>query len=277
MSIGGIALAVLGVSSVIYATKIEPSWLEIVRKDLFLPRLDAAFDGFRLVQTSDIHMGGWMDKKRLARVVDAILDQKPDAVALTGDFLCEQDPEERRSLSMTQMSDEFKRLSAYCPTFAVMGNHDYWEGVYMLRRALRYAGVVELPNTFRTLERGRASLHICGVDDIWVGRANLKLLMQALPPQGAAVLLVHEPDFADTSAATGRFDLQLSGHSHGGQIRFPNGRPLVPTYLGRKYPVGLYQVGEMQQYTNRGVGVGIFEVRLNCRPEITVLTLHPAA
>jgi predicted MPP superfamily phosphohydrolase len=277
MGVGGLILAALGLGGYIYTTKIEPIWLEAVRIPVYLPRLDAAFDGFRLVQISDIHMGGWMNRKRLAHVVDAILAEEPDAVAITGDFLCEQDPEERRSLSMKHMSAELMRLSAYCPTFAVMGNHDYWEGVHMLRRVLRYASVIELPNTFYTINREGASLHLCGVDDTWVGRANLKMLLEALPAAGAAILLVHEPDFADTSAATGRFDLQLAGHTHGGQIRFFGRHSLISAYLGRKYPAGLYRVGAMQEYTNRGVGMGIFEARLNCRPEITVLTLHPAA
>jgi predicted MPP superfamily phosphohydrolase len=88
--------------------------------------------------------------------------------------------------------------------------------------------------------------------------------------------LVHEPDFADVGAQTGRFDLQLSGHSHGGQINFPLlGPPLLPP-CARKYPLGRYQVGEMNLYTNRGLGMVPPKVRINCRPEITVFTLEVA-
>jgi predicted MPP superfamily phosphohydrolase len=87
------------------------------------------------------------------------------------------------------------------------------------------------------------------------------------------VLLAHEPDFADTSAATGRFALQISGHSHGGQVRLPFMRLVLPQ-LGEKYPMGLYQVGGMYQYTNRGLGMVSPRVRFNCRPEITILTLQ---
>jgi predicted MPP superfamily phosphohydrolase len=86
--------------------------------------------------------------------------------------------------------------------------------------------------------------------------------------------LAHEPDFADTSAATGRFDLQLSGHTHGGQVVLPFiGPPILP-HLGRKYPSGLYKVQEMFQYTNRGVGMARLPLRINCPPEITVFILE---
>ncbi|MDH5508153.1 MAG: metallophosphoesterase, partial [Anaerolineae bacterium] len=117
-------------------------------------------------------------------------------------------------------------------------------------------------------------LHWAGGDDIWENQDRLDLVLEMLPEEGCAILLAHEPDFADTSAATGRFDLQISGHSHGGQIIFPViGPPVVP-WLSEKYPLGLYQLGEMLQYTNRGIGmVGPPHVRFNCRPEITVFTL----
>jgi uncharacterized protein len=87
-------------------------------------------------------------------------------------------------------------------------------------------------------------------------------------------LLAHEPDYADISAATGRFDLQISGHSHGGQVIIPFIGPLVVPAYGEKYPLGQYQVGNMIQYTNRGVGTINPAVRFNCRPEITIFTLR---
>ena len=101
-------------------------------------------------------------------------------------------------------------------------------------------------------------------------------MLARLPRTGAALLLAHEPDFADITPPPGRFDLQLSGHSHGGQVVIPFlGPPTLPE-IGEKYPSGRYQVGGMIQYTNRGVGMVRPHVRLNCRPEITLLTLHAA-
>ena len=268
-----VIIVILGIGIFIYGMKIEPAWLDVVKVPLVLPRLDSAFDGFRLAQISDIHMGGWMRKKQLARVVDAILAEKPDAVAITGDFACERAPVRKRSRFMTELSAELSRLSAEVPTFAVLGNHDHWEGGHLMRRVLRYGGVTELPNTLYSLKRGQAQLHICGVDDMWAGRGNLEMVVAKVPKEGSAILLVHEPDFADISAKTGCFDLQISGHSHGGQINLSNRRLPLETHMARKYPAGLYQVGSMKQYTNRGVGMGGFSMRLNCRPEITIFEL----
>jgi predicted MPP superfamily phosphohydrolase len=133
---------------------------------------------------------------------------------------------------------------------------------------------MDLTNRVSTLDRDGEHLHLCGVDDVWDGDARLDDVIAQLHSDGAAILLAHEPDFADTSAATGRFDLQLSGHSHGGQIVLPIlGAPRLP-YLGRKYPSGLYKVHQMFQYTNRGVGMARLPIRINCPPEITLFILE---
>jgi uncharacterized protein len=135
--------------------------------------------------------------------------------------------------------------------------------------------VTELSNAVQTLERGAAKLHMAGLDSVLWKRANLNQVVEQLRiDDQAAILLVHEPDFADQVVQTVRFDLQLSGHSHGGQVVSPLLGPLVLTELGQKYVAGLYQVGNLQVYTNRGLGTAHTRVRFNCRPEITVITLH---
>jgi len=109
------------------------------------------------------------------------------------------------------------------------------------------------------------------------GDVRLDEVIAHLEENSAAILLVHEPDFADESAATGKFDLQISGHTHGGQIVIPFlGPPVLPP-SGRKYPSGLYKVGDMLQYTNRGVGTDTVSVRINCPPEITIFVLKRMA
>jgi predicted MPP superfamily phosphohydrolase len=129
-------------------------------------------------------------------------------------------------------------------------------------------------NGFRTLRRGDDTLHLAGVDDLFARQARLHEVLTKLPVEGATILLAHEPDFADASASTGRFDLQLSGHSHGGQVRLPFiGAPYLPPY-GRRYPCGLYELDGMLLYTNKGLGMFPPHVRFLCRPEITVFTLR---
>jgi len=139
---------------------------------------------------------------------------------------------------------------------------------------LHQSGIKALNNSVYSLKRGNDFLHIAGVDDVAVGFDRMDVVESRLPEKGCAISLVHEPDYADISAKTGRFDLQLSGHSHGGQVVFPViGPPILPR-LARKYPTGLYKVKDMYQYTNRGLGMTPPYVRFNCRPEITVFTLE---
>ncbi len=142
-----------------------------------------------------------------------------------------------------------------------------------MRHVLASGGVTELRNHVRTLSRNGASLHLCGIDSALEGEECLERVLDGLPKEGAAILLAHEPDCADTTAATGRFCLQLSGHSHGGQVRLPLLTPLFLPPLSRKYPGGLYRVGGMLLYTNRGLGARP-NLRFNCRPEITIFTLR---
>jgi hypothetical protein len=261
--------AIAGVGSLGYATRVEPYWVDVERVKLTLSRLPAAFHGYKVAQLSDLHMGGWLTRSRLEEVVALTNEQKPDLVAITGDFVS--------SLSDVVARDLVEVLGALRATdgvVAVLGNHDHWTDAEVIRQVLRDCNIVNVSNDVHTLQRSGALLHITGVDDIWESKHDLDMVLSKLPVQGAALLLAHEPDFADTSSATGRFDLQLSGHSHGGQVVPPFLGPLrLPPY-GKKYHTGLYQVGGMFQYTNRGVGMISPPVRFNCRPEITLLTLE---
>jgi uncharacterized protein len=270
LMIGGmVGTAFSGGASYAYAFHVEPYWLDVSRHTVRLPRLDPAFDGYVLVQISDIHADGWMNEQRVAEIVGAINAQSPDAVAITGDFVTSH-PITAFMPALAQL----QHIATKDGVFAVLGNHDHWTDADVVRNIIRNNGHVELSNTVHTIRRGGASLHIAGVDDVWEKKANLSSVLQRLPPDGAAILLAHEPDFADTSAAMGRFDLQLSGHSHGGQVNLPIfGPPIVPPFA-EKYPIGFYQVGTMIQYTNRGLGTITPRVRFNCRPEIAVFTLR---
>ena len=265
-----------------YARYVEPYWVAVERVALTLPRLAPLFDGYRVVQISDFHLDGWMTPERLQRVVDLVNEQEPDLVAITGDFVAVSTD------YISGLPGPLGKLEATDGAVAVLGNHDHMNDADAVRRALSCASVVDVSNGVRTLSRDGAALHLCGVDSVMEGRDRLDEVLGALDDAepGCAVLLAHEPDFADETAATGRFDLQLSGHSHGGQVRIPFLKtPYVVPLLSRlgfsfvppliyEYPSGLYEVGEMYQYTNRGLGVIYARFRLNCRPEITVLTLR---
>lgn len=249
--------------------RFDPDQFEIVNLLVTIPGLDAVFSGYRLVQVSDIHLGNWITAERWQGIVELVNAQEPDVIALTGDFV---------SYVLDGVLDDLaaglSRLQARDAILAVMGNHDHWMDVGRVRQVLVTSGVVELQNNVYTLRRGTAVLHIAGVDCITVKADDLATVISALPANGPAILLAHEPDFADTSAATGRFALQLSGHSHGGQVVLPKVGPLRGP-LFKRYPHGRYQVGQMVQYTNRGVGTNAIRLRYRCKPEITVITLFP--
>ena len=264
------AAALIGAGGLLYAREVEPRRLEVVRPELTLPRLAAAFDGYRIVQIGDLHLDDWSKPERLDRIAKMVNEERPDLVVVTGDFASYS----ARRLDTGSLVGALRRLSAPDGVLAILGNHDYLTDVKLIRRCIREAGLTELINEVVTLERGGSELHVAGIDDVMEGRSRLDLVLGELPEEGAAVLLAHEPDFADVAAATGRFDLQLSGHSHGGQVRVPLlGRAVLPPF-SQRYTRGLHRVGGMLVYTNRGLGTVHARLRFGCRPEITALTLH---
>jgi uncharacterized protein len=262
------------ISSYWYATELEPGWIDVTTLRVPMAGLAPAFVGLRLLQMSDIHLGGWMNRDRLDKAVALARSLNPDVVALTGDFVSGHGWQAKHTKALADLADGLRPLADDCLVTAVLGNHDHWTRASAVRAMLREAGIIELRNGVHTLRSGAASLHLAGVDDYWEGFARLDRVLAQLPEEGAAVLLCHEPDFADISAASGRFGLQISGHSHGGQVVLPFfGPPVLPTY-GEKYHTGLYRVKEMLQYTNRGIGMAGLAVRFNCRPEITLFELE---
>lgn len=255
-------------SGTVYVTAIEPLWFQFSYLQLALPRLHPAFDGYRIVQISDLHADDGLPPDYLRQIPALLATEQPDLIVITGDFVTHIIPPAQQRLAAM-----LGELHAPDGVLAVMGNHDHWSNVQAVREVVAAAGVQELANQVTTIQRSGASLHIAGVDDVWERHADLGPVLADLPPEGAAILLAHEPDFADVSSLTERFDLQLSGHSHGGQINLPFiGRPMLPPF-GMRYPAGLYRVGAMWQYTNRGLA-SLMGIRFNCPPEITVLTLR---
>lgn len=256
-------------SSFASAPTVNPGWVEVTHLTLTFPRLSPEFHGYRLAQFSDIHMDRWMTPRHVSQVIDLVNQEQPDMVAVTGDFIT-HDPDRYAPSLVAVLS----QLSSLDGVLAIRGNHDLWAGGPQVNQIIQDSGMINLCNTAITLRRGAASLHFVGVDDYYVHADRLDLALQKVPASGAAVLLAHEPDYADISAKTGRFDLQISGHTHGGQVDLPIfGRLFLPKYA-KKYPCGLYKVDGMWLYTNRGLGTTHFPIRYNAKSEITVYTLE---
>ncbi len=246
----------------------DPNDFEIVPVTVKIPGLDPVFNNYKIVHISDIHLGQWISAKRIEGVVNMVNKEQPDLIAITGDSVSYVVNE-----PILDMLRHLKNLKPRDATVAVMGNHDHWVGAEEIRQVMDESNIIELENDVYTIKRGDALLNIAGVDSVTLEKHDLNAVLNKLPETGPAILLAHEPDFADVSSATGKFSLQLSGHSHGGQMVIPGfGTPFRGSEF-RKYPLGKYNVGDMVQYTNRGLGTNVFWIRINCPPEITIMKL----
>ena len=247
------------------STKFKPELFDLVNVNVKINDLPFTFHNYRIINLTDIHLGQWISPEYLNGVADYVNSLNPDMITLTGDYVSyilegyEDD-----------LLDSFKKLKAKDGKFAVLGNHDHWAGADEIREILKQSDIVDLSNDVYTLEKKGEKLNISGVDSLTVGADDFDKVLEKLPNDGASILLVHEPDFAEISSKTNRFDLQMSGHSHGGQLVIPGVKttPFRCSY-SIKYPVGAYKVKNMIQYTSKGLGTNSFWLRINCKPEIT--------
>jgi predicted MPP superfamily phosphohydrolase len=267
LAIGGLSLAGIGTS--VHAFFFERFWYEIRQVKLEFPNLPAAFSGMRILQFSDIHLGHFFDNERLAAVIERLGSLYADLICFTGDLF-----DVNIGNDSERTTSQLATLEAPLGKWACLGNHDYWAGSSPVTRILEKADFQVLNNASQTIRRGGETIRIAGIDDWLKGKPNLDLAVGGPPDSEFTLLLAHEPDIADL---TQRYpvDLQLSGHSHGGQISLPVISSFAAPPKGRKYIAGLYEFpgSGLKLYTNRGIGTTIIPFRLFCRPEITVFTL----
>ncbi len=263
LQLGG-AAAAGAAASYIYGFELEPLWLQIENVTVTLPGLPPALDGFKIAHLSDLHLSSLIPLSLIERAVQKTNALRPDLVTLTGDFVLET------AEHIFELAPVLAKLNAKYGVFSVLGNHDYWTNAAVVTHGLHTHGVPVFTNMGRSLSNG---LYLAGVDDAMDGQPDIEAALADVPTNAPVVLLSHEPDVADEYMRNGRVALQLSGHSHGGQVRLPGRGPLVLPPLGRKYHTGLYKVGDGWLYTTRGIGMVKPAVRLNCPPEITQITL----
>lgn len=258
-----------------YARQIEPQWMEISRVDILIPNLPAHLQGRRLAQLSDIHLSHFIPPEQLSAAVDTINQIGPDWVVLTGDFVS------RNAGDSVGLIDPLRKLDM--PGFAVWGNHDRWTSLDTIRSHLAETPVQPLQNQGLHLD---TNLWLAGLDNLWGGSPDLNAALSGRNDDDITVTLVHEPDYFDTVLRQeAPVNLQISGHTHGGQVRLPrlaadesghrSWAPVLPRY-GVRYPIGLRRVNGHYVYTNRGLGLWPVRFRFNCRPELTIFTLQPA-
>jgi uncharacterized protein len=239
--------------------------IEIRRHRAVLPQLPPAFDGFTLLQISDLHVD--ISPAAMHRLIELLPHLDYDLCVLTGDYRGKTyGPYEATIAGMAEIRGQIAT-----PVYAVLGNHD------SLRMAppLEAMGIQMLVNEAVVLRRDGQRLHLAGIDDAHFYRLHdIEQAAATIPHEECSILLSHTPEVYRQAAHAG-FDLLLSGHTHGGQICLPGAIPLtLDSVLPRRFGRGAWRYAGMLGYTSAGVGSSIVSARLNCPPEITLHELR---
>lgn len=266
------ALGVIGIGapSGLWAAAIEPNLLSITREELHLPRWPKALDGFRIAQVTDVHYRPGRDDKLISKLHTALGEEKPDLIAVTGDYVI-NDPS-----SLPEFCRAIKGIMATHGAIASPGNHDRWHcNTNSLKVQIEAAGMSYLSNAGTNLQIKGERIFVNGLDSIWGGRPDPTKAWKGHQKDDPVLSLVHEPDPFDELYQSHPLDLQLSGHTHGGQCRVPLiGYAPAKVKYGRKFIYGHFQKGDSQLFVGRGIGTVGVRVRFACAPELVILTLR---
>lgn len=244
----------------------EPHMISVEHQPIRLRRLPKIFEGFRIVQLSDIHHGPFSSTEQIERAVQTANSLKPDIIALTGDYISR---ERQYAASCAEM---LGRLHARYGVYAVLGNHDHWTDAALLTDLFRAEGICVLVNEGMRFEMDGAAFWLAGVDDTMVGLEDLPLALAGSRQDEIKLLLAHNPIVLRRAARAG-VDLVLSGHTHGGQVAIRSERS-ASGRARRRLLKGLGRQGNTQIYVNRGLGTVVLPIRYGCPPEVTLLELR---
>ncbi|HEY7086814.1 MAG TPA: metallophosphoesterase [Tepidisphaeraceae bacterium] len=269
-----LSAAAIGIGTFGYTWRIEPHWIELVRRPLPIARLPASLVGKTLVQISDLHIGPVVDEDYMTAALERVSSLKADIVAVTGDFMTckagEQVPAVVRVLKHLRPGN--------LATLGIMGNHDYaihWSDTAAadeLARGLSGLGMTMLRNQIVDVQ----GLQIAGMDEFWGPFFNPIAAIRMFDPSRAALVLCHNPDAMDVPVWGGYQGWILAGHTHGGQCKPPFLAPPIIPVQNKRYTAGEFDLFDGRRlYINRGLGY-LHRVRFNARPEITVFILAAA-
>jgi predicted MPP superfamily phosphohydrolase len=261
-------VGVAGVSA--YGGLVEAWDYEVTETVVGVRGLPERFEGFRIVQVSDVHHGRLVSIEEVRRVVELANSARADMVALTGDYTTSL----RRYVE--PCAEALAELRAPEGVWAVLGNHDHNTDGPLTRQALARRGIEVLTNENTSLRRGADVLQLAGADDWGWGKADFARAVRGLDASRPTVMLSHEPMALDVPETRG-VSLILSGHTHGGQVSLPLvGAPAAYVWKHLKYLRGMYEEEGTQLYVSRGTGMIGVPVRIGARPEVAVLRLQRA-
>ena len=265
----GLAAAAAATGVAVDALAIEPHWFQTTHPVIPVKHLPPAWDGVRIAQITDIHVGRLSTLDHARRIVEIANDLNPDIVVLTGDYVSRAD-------AISHALVEVLRNLRTKLKFAVLGNHDYWTDAKAVIASMKTAGIQMLINRHYILDRQNQSLCIAGVDDYWstAPGPNVADALTAVDEEIPRILLSHNPDYAERLPAHPRVDLMISGHTHGGQIKLPLLGPLKLPIEHKKYAEGLVSAPRCPVFVSRGLGMVDVPIRFNCRPELPLITLR---
>lgn len=247
---------------------IRRRFFRIDRVEIVVEGLDPAFDGYKIAQLSDLHIGALTPKTWGFRWTAAANALAPDMAVVTGDMVT----------SGTEFHPDIAEivgtLKAKDGVVVSMGNHDYFGNGEPLISMLEKAGAIVLRNDGLVLERERAKLFVAAVDDTWTQRADLDRALRERPPGVPTVLLAHDPDQFRQVARRG-VEVMLSGHTHGGQVALPFfARHVNLSKLNHQYHLGTYQRGKSTLYVHPGLGTTGPPIRFGVAPAVALITLR---
>lgn len=237
--------------------------LEVRRETLTLPKWKA--DGFRVGFLSDLHMHTEYQIKPALEAMRSVVAERPDVILIGGDYL-------NNYRSLPHVESFLRKIETMgIPTFSVLGNHDFWSGnVAGLMGRIQSSSVRLLRNEVVEVD----GVTIYGIDD-GIQKADKHDRLERRQDSGSVLAVFHEPDFVDR--VDSRISLMLAGHSHGGQVCLPFGKPMNLPRGARRYWDGFYPNAKVPLYVSRGVGMTGPQVRAFCRPDVSILTLRGAA
>ena len=254
--------------------------LETTAPRIRIPNLPAAFEGFRICQLSDIHIGPFMPEEQIRKYADMTNALKPDLIVLTGDFVTFD------ARTQGAVVDALAGLKAPFGVFGCLGNHDAWSGVeHSITKLFRERGIRILRSENVAIQIQNDSINLIGTDfqsghRFGPSEAVTNLLGNIMPlisPDRVNILLSHNPDTFDRAAELG-VDLSMAGHTHGGQAALEFISPeIAPSRLVTPYVAGLFQKPGGKLYVNRGIGTIGVPIRIGAPPEITIYQLTRSA
>ncbi|MBM6617633.1 metallophosphoesterase [Bacillus suaedaesalsae] len=272
LTVGTILTTMAGYSYVRY---FEPSQLEINRYTYQAPLIPQSFNGIKILQFSDTHVGHYYDIEKFKTLIKKINKEEPDLVFFTGDLIDAPDLYKDGNSLIPLLSS----IQAPLGKFAIYGNHDHGGyGTETYKKIMDKSGFTLLVNSFSPINVLNEQIVVAGLDDYMLGRPDFEETLREIPKDTFTIFLAHEPDVAKISQSY-PVHLQLSGHSHGGQIKLPFFGPIVTPPFATEYTEGFYELGQhpLTLYVNRGLGTTRVPFRFLSKPEIAIFTLESSS